>query len=130
MHGLGVETSGERRVATILLVRCGMCTAFRKRWTNTTTAHLDLGVCPPATVGCVSTAPRRPSVAAVAVTPSVSTSGKIRTVPNAPKTPHRGFRIPDDLYRAAQEIAAERGETLSDVVRAALERYVKRNRKR
>lgn len=50
-------------------------------------------------------------------------------MPNAPKTPHRGFRIPDDLYRAAQEIAQERGETLSDVVRAALERYVKRNRR-
>lgn len=42
------------------------------------------------------------------------------------KTPLRSFRIPDDVYRAAQEKAAERGESVSDVVRKALERYVKR----
>lgn len=46
-------------------------------------------------------------------------------VPNAPKTPLRSFRIPDDLYRAAQAAAAEKGESMSDVVRRALERYVK-----
>lgn len=46
-------------------------------------------------------------------------------VPNAPKTPLRSFRIPDGVYRAAQERAADRGESVSDVVRKALERYVK-----
>lgn len=54
------------------------------------------------------------------------TTDSLRHVPNAPKTPLRSFRIPDDVYRAAQEKAAERGESVSDVVRAALERYVKR----
>lgn len=47
-------------------------------------------------------------------------------VPNQPKTPMRSFRIPDDVYRAAQEKAAAKGESVSDVVRRALERYVKR----
>lgn len=44
-------------------------------------------------------------------------------------TKHRTFRgIPDDLWAEAQAIAAARGETVSDEVRAAIERYVKRNR--
>lgn len=47
-------------------------------------------------------------------------------VPNQPKTPVKCFRIPEDLYRAAMAKADERGEVLSDVVRAALQRYVKR----
>jgi predicted DNA-binding protein len=46
------------------------------------------------------------------------------TVPNQPKTPIRGFRIPDELYRAAQTKATEEGRTLTDVVREFLERYV------
>ena len=59
----------------------------------------------------------------------VSTGGKLRRVPNQPKTPIRGFRIPDELYLAARATAEERGEDLATVVRACLERYVKRNRK-
>lgn len=47
-------------------------------------------------------------------------------VPNQPKTPIRSFRIPDDVYDAAKAKAAERGETLTDVVKKALERYAKR----
>ena len=47
-------------------------------------------------------------------------------VPNQPNTPLRTFRIPDDVYRAAQEKAAAKGESVSDVVRKALVRYVKR----
>ena len=47
-------------------------------------------------------------------------------MPNAPKTPSRNVRIPDDLWRAAMDRAVERGETLSDVIRRALERYVSR----
>lgn len=43
-----------------------------------------------------------------------------------PETPLRAFRIADDLYRRAQAKAAERGETLTDVIRKALERYVKK----
>lgn len=54
------------------------------------------------------------------------TPATVARVPNAPKTPLKSFRIPEELYRAAQQKAADRGETLSEVVRAALERYVKR----
>ena len=39
----------------------------------------------------------------------------------------RSVRIGDDLWSAAQTVAAHRGETLSDVVRRSLERYVKRH---
>lgn len=45
-------------------------------------------------------------------------------VPNQPKTPMRGFRIPTDLYKAAQAKAASEGRTVTDVVRDALARYV------
>ncbi|GAA2230798.1 hypothetical protein GCM10009851_14460 [Herbiconiux moechotypicola] len=45
-------------------------------------------------------------------------------MPNQPKTPKRGFRIPTDLYEAAQAKAASEGRTISDVVREALHLYV------
>lgn len=44
-------------------------------------------------------------------------------------TPTRNVRIGDDDWKAAQEVARERGETLSDVIREALVRYVKRHRR-
>lgn len=47
-------------------------------------------------------------------------------MPNAPKTPLRSIRVDTDLWRAAQAVAAARGESLSDVIRRALVRYVKR----
>lgn len=53
------------------------------------------------------------------------TSSSVREVPNQPKTPVKCFRIPEDLYRAALEKATERGESVSGVVRKALERYVR-----
>jgi predicted transcriptional regulator len=45
---------------------------------------------------------------------------------NQPKTPHRTIRVDDALWTSAQLAAAERGESVSDVIRAALARYVKR----
>ena len=42
-------------------------------------------------------------------------------------TPIRRFRAPDDEWEAAQAAAAARGETVSDVIRAALRRYVQRS---
>jgi hypothetical protein len=42
-----------------------------------------------------------------------------------PDTP-RAIRIPDVLWQAALAKAQDRDETVSDVVRRALERYVKR----
>lgn len=47
-------------------------------------------------------------------------------MPNAPRTPARAVRIEDGLWSAAQQAAADRGETVSDVIRRALQRYVSR----
>lgn len=41
-------------------------------------------------------------------------------------TPPRSIRVPDDVWEAAKEKAAERGETISQVVVDALRRYVKK----
>lgn len=43
-----------------------------------------------------------------------------------PETTPRAIRISDDLWQAALAKAQERGETLSEVVRRALERYISR----
>ena len=47
-------------------------------------------------------------------------------MPNQPKTPARGVRVPDELWSAAKAKAAERGETVTDAIVRALERYVRR----
>ena len=38
----------------------------------------------------------------------------------------KSVRVPDDLWAAALAKADERGEVLSEVIRKALERYVRR----
>jgi Tfp pilus assembly protein FimV len=43
---------------------------------------------------------------------------------NPTHTPIRNVRVADDLWTAAQTVAAARRETVSDVIRGALERYV------
>lgn len=43
-------------------------------------------------------------------------------------TPLRNIRIPDDLWTAAKAVAGQRGETLTDVIQAALRRYVAEHR--
>lgn len=43
--------------------------------------------------------------------------------PNAPRTPHRTIRVSDDLWHAAQDESAKRGETVTDAIRRALEQY-------
>jgi predicted HicB family RNase H-like nuclease len=53
------------------------------------------------------------------------THGTGPSMPNAPKTPSRNVRVPDDLWHAAMSKALDRGESLSDVIRRALEKYVK-----
>jgi hypothetical protein len=45
-------------------------------------------------------------------------------LPDQPKTPIRGVRIPDDLWRSAQDKAAAEGTTVSEVVRDCLARWV------
>jgi hypothetical protein len=44
-------------------------------------------------------------------------------MPNQPKTKARSVRISDAVWEAAQTKAAAKGETVTDVVRRALERY-------
>lgn len=41
-------------------------------------------------------------------------------------TPLRSIRVPDATWHAAQAKAKDKGESVSDVVRRALERYAKR----
>jgi predicted transcriptional regulator len=50
-------------------------------------------------------------------------------MPNQPRAgnPARAVRVEDELWNAAKAIAAERGESLSDVMRDALRRYVRRH---
>lgn len=46
----------------------------------------------------------------------VSIGGRIRAV-----------RVPDDLWEEAQRVAKENGESLSEVIRRALDEYIKDN---
>lgn len=46
-------------------------------------------------------------------------------VPNQPETPNRTIRVPDELWEAAKRKAADRGETVTDVVLRALRTYVR-----
>lgn len=41
------------------------------------------------------------------------------------ENPARAIRVQDELWEAAKKRAAEKGETVSEVVRRALERYVR-----
>jgi predicted HicB family RNase H-like nuclease len=47
-------------------------------------------------------------------------------LPNQPKTPNRTVRIDDELWTAARLAAEANGESVTDVVRRALQRYVRR----
>lgn len=42
-------------------------------------------------------------------------------------TPLRNVRVPDDVWEAAAKIAADRGESMSEVIRASLRRYITRH---
>lgn len=46
-------------------------------------------------------------------------------MPDKPATPHRTVRVPDELWEAVKQKAAERGETVTDVILRALRRYVR-----
>lgn len=48
-------------------------------------------------------------------------------MPNDAKTPMRSFRISDDLYRAAMQKARSENRSLSEVIRIALEAYLREN---
>lgn len=40
----------------------------------------------------------------------------------------RNVRVPDELWEAAKAVAEERGESLSDIIRAALASYVEQSK--
>jgi predicted HicB family RNase H-like nuclease len=46
-------------------------------------------------------------------------------MPNAPKTPTRTIRVPDDLWLAVQRKAKQQGVTVTSVIIKALEEYLK-----
>lgn len=56
-------------------------------------------------------------------------SDMIDGVPNKPKTKGKSVRVPDELWQEALTAAHEHGETVSDVVREALQEYVEKHRK-
>ncbi len=45
-------------------------------------------------------------------------------MPNAPKTPTRTIRVPDDLWKAVQKKAAKEDVTVTSVIITALEAYL------
>jgi len=45
-------------------------------------------------------------------------------MPNQPKTPGHTTRVPDDEWNPARDKAAEEGETMTDVIRRGLRKYV------
>lgn len=45
--------------------------------------------------------------------------------PNQPKTPKHGIRVPDELWQAVKVKAHARGETITEVIIRALERYLR-----
>jgi len=45
-------------------------------------------------------------------------------MPNQPKTPGHTIRVPNDEWIPAKDKAAQEGETVTDVIRRALRRYV------
>ncbi len=51
-------------------------------------------------------------------------------MPDQPRAdnPARTVRVRDELWQAAQQAAQERGESVSEVIRRALARYVKAGR--
>lgn len=51
-------------------------------------------------------------------------SGYDPCVPNQPKTPARGIRVPDELWAAAKAKSQADGTTISAILVAALEEYV------
>lgn len=46
--------------------------------------------------------------------------------PNQPKTPLRAIRIDDELWTAVKEKAEAEGRNVSEIIRAALRRYLRR----
>ena len=59
------------------------------------------------------------------VSGAMSPQSRFRRVPNQPKTPNRTVRISDELWQAVKIRAKERGETVTEVIVRALQRYLR-----
>lgn len=46
-------------------------------------------------------------------------------MPNQPRTPKHGVRVPDDLWHAVKIKAKQRGETITEVIIRALKLYLR-----
>lgn len=55
----------------------------------------------------------------------MSEGDNVTCVPNQPKTPQHSVRVSDELWAAAKRRAESENRSLSEVVRIALEAYVK-----
>lgn len=53
-----------------------------------------------------------------------NTPDRLSAVPNQPKTPVRGIRVDDGIWRAAQAKAQAEGRTLTGVIVDYLKRYI------
>jgi hypothetical protein len=53
-------------------------------------------------------------------------SGTIGAVPKPPKKPVHSFRVEDAIWDEAVRVATERQESLSEILRDALKRYIKK----
>lgn len=63
------------------------------------------------------------------MTPAIVSVMTPRTIGSMSKgTTRRTVRVDDELWLEAVRVATERGETVSDVIREALTRYVKRSK--
>lgn len=49
----------------------------------------------------------------------------VRWMPNKPKTPKHGVRVPDEMWQAVKIKAKQRGETITDVVIRAFKLYLR-----
>lgn len=56
-------------------------------------------------------------------------SATIGTMPQPPKKPVHSFRVEDSIWNDAVALATVRQESLSDVLRKALQAYVRRGTK-
>lgn len=63
------------------------------------------------------------------MTPAIVVVMTPPTIGNMPSkgTKRRTIRIDDELWDAVSRIAAEAGKTVSEILRAELERYIKKN---
>lgn len=54
----------------------------------------------------------------------MAVEGEYKVMPNAPKTPTRTIRVPDDIWNAVQAKAKEQGVTVTSVILKSLNDFL------